>query len=189
MMHIMGTILVILLVSLTCATPYLGRVNKTRFTSIDHINSGSVWLSGYTTWSQCVCTVLQSNFSSDILALNSYTNGSCQLFPQLPSTYTMESNNNSTLILFKPLPPMPVAPCCSNLSWLISTINASKQASASVNHPSFLVIDDSGYLATVSYLGSLVQLNRSTMNIVRSSTPVASATAISYYNGMYYIRE
>ena len=189
MMHPIGTILVILLVSLTCAASSLGRVNKTRFTSIDHMNSGSLWLSSYTTWSQCVCTALRSNFSSNVLALNSYANGSCQLFLQLPSSYTMESNNNSTLILFKPLPPVNVAPCCSNLSWLISTINASQQASANVTHPSFLVIDDNDYLATVTYSGPFVQFNRSTMNVVRSNTLVAGATGISYYNGMYYIRE
>jgi hypothetical protein len=188
-MHLTGTILMILLVSLTWASSYIGRVKNARFTGIAGTNAGSLWLSGYGTWSQCVCSVLRSNFSSDVLALNSYANGSCQLFTQLPIAYAMETNNNSTLILLKPLPAPGVAPCCSNLSWLISAINASQQASGNVTNPSFLVIDDNDYLVTVTYGGPLVQFNRSTMSVVRNSTPVTLATGISYYNGIYYIRE
>ena len=189
MMQLMEACILILFISSPLARSYVGRVNNTRFTSVDRTNPGSLWLSWYGTWSQCMRSVLQSNFSDDVLAMNSYTNGSCQLFTQLPSTYTMETNKNSTLILFKPLPPPTFAPCCSNLLWLISTINSSQQASLNVTSPSFVVIDERNNLATMSYTGPLVQFNRSTMALTRTSTPVSLATGISYYNGMYYIRE
>ncbi len=102
-----------------------------------------------------------------MVGVNFYRNGSCQLFATLPVTYTMEINNNSTLILFQQLSLMNLAPCCSDLSWLISRINSSRQASVNVSKPSFLIIDDNDYLVTVSYRGPLVKFNRSTLNIIQ----------------------
>jgi hypothetical protein len=189
MQHIRMATIIILFVYLSVDSLSIGHVNNTRFTSIDHLNKGSIWFSNFTTWSQCVCVVLYSNYSSTAIALNMYHNGSCQLFVALPSSYTMEINNNSTLILLKQLPPTNLAPCCSNLSWLINKINASKQASGNISSPSFLVIDNNNRLGAVSYRGPVVQFNRSTLSIIQSNTIVSQATSLSYNNGFYYIRK
>ncbi len=167
----------------------IGRVNNTRFTSVDHLNIDSIWLSTFKTWSQCLCAILSSNFSSTAIALNMYLNGSCQLFVTLPFTYTLERNKNSTLILLEQLPPNDLAPCCSNISWLINKINSSQKASANVTNPSFLIIDDNNFLVTLSYQGPLVQLNRSTLDIINSTMIASSPTSLSYSNGFYYIRK
>ncbi len=180
----------ILLICSSIDSLSIGHVNNTRFTSVDHLNIGSIWLSSsYATWSQCVCAVLSSNFSSMAIALNMYRNGSCQLFITLPFTYTLEINNNSTLILLKQLPSMNLAPCCSNLSWLINQMNASQQTSVNFSKPSFLIIDNNNYLAVQSYRGSLFQLNRTTLNTILSTAIAGSATSLSYLNGFYYIRK
>jgi len=84
-----------------------------------------------------------------------------------------------------------LAPCCSNLSWLINKLYTSQQISANVYRPSFLIIDDSNLFITVSYRGAFVLLNQSTLDIIQS-TLIASnntATSLSYITGFYYIRK
>ena len=166
----------------------IGRVNQTRFTSVINTNDNSIWLSNFTTWTECLCAILSNDFSSTI-AFNIYLNGSCQLFLTLPITYRLERNINSTLILLKPLPEPNLAPCCSNLSWLMARINISQSAWASINQPSFLIIDDNDFLVALSYKGPLVQFNRTTLAPIRTKTIGGDATGLSYRNGFYYIRK
>ena len=166
-----------------------GRVINTRFTSVDQLNIGSIWLFNLTTWSQCVCDVLSGRFASTAVALNMYRNGSCQFFTTLPYTFTLETNPNSTLVLLKPLPPRDLAPCCSNVSWLINQINASQQESTNVSNPGYVIIDDNNYLVVLSYRVSFSQYNRTTLNMIRNITSVVSPTSLTYRNGFYYIRK
>ncbi|CAF0771010.1 unnamed protein product [Adineta ricciae] len=138
----------------------IGRVANTRFTSMNQLNQDSHFL------------------------FNSHC---CQLFTALPLTYRMEMNGNSTLILFKPLPPENLAPCCSNLSWLMTRINTTSQMSVNISKPTFLVFDGNDYLVTLGYRGPLIQFNRTTLNIIQSVSVVTDATSINYNNGFYYI--
>lgn len=180
--------LIIIYSSVECLS--IGRVNNTRFTSLNHLNTNSIWLSNFTRWSECMCAILSSsNYSSTAVALNMYRNGSCQLFIQLPITYTLEVNSNSTLILFKQLPSKTLAPCCSNISWLINKLNNSQLSSGNVSKPSFVVIDDNDLLVTLSYKDALVRFNRSTLKVIQSALLVPNATSLTYYNGYYYIRK
>ncbi len=168
----------------------VGRVNNTRFTSVDQLNIGSIWLFSFSTWSQCVCEVLSSNFSSIAIAINMYRNGSCQLFTTLPSTFTLEVNTNSTLILFKSLPVINnLSPCCSNLSWLMNRINTSQQASVNISKPGYVILDNNNYLVALSYKVSTTQLNRTTLNAILATAAISSPTSLSYHNGFYYIRK
>lgn len=166
----------------------IGRVNETRFTSMIDSNDNSIWLSNLTTWSECFCVVLSNDLFSSAIGFNMYLNGSCQLFLTLPITYRLEKNINSTLILLKQLPARELAPCCSNLSWLISRLNASQQPSANITSPSFLVIDDNDFLVALTYKGPFIQFNRTTLSPIRSQI-IGNATSLSYRNGFYYIRK
>jgi hypothetical protein len=74
----------------------IGTVNKTRFTSVDQLNSDALWLYNQQPSQQCLCTVLSQY--NNVLLFNSSSNGSCQLFFSLPYTYTMNYNINSTII-------------------------------------------------------------------------------------------
>ncbi|UJR36267.1 hypothetical protein I4U23_028997 [Adineta vaga] len=168
---------------------FLGRMANSRFTSVDRQNQNSLWFSMFNNWYECVCMVLSSPLSSTAIAINMYRNGSCQLFVTLPLTYTMEINTNSTLILFKQLPARNLAPCCSNLSWLMTKLSTSPQISANMTKPTFLILDDNNYLVTVGYRGPLVQFNRTTLNVIQSSLVVNDATSISYHNGFYYLAD
>lgn len=173
-------------VSVNCLS--IGRVNQTRFTSVISTNDNSIWLSNFSTWSECLCAIFSNDFSSTV-AFNIYQNGSCQLFLTLPVTYRLERNINSTLILLKPLPDPDLAPCCSNLLWLMTRINASLAASVNITKPSFLIIDDNNFLVTLSYKGPLVQFNRTTLAHIQTQLIGSDATSLSYHNGFYYIRK
>ena len=187
--HLQKMIIAIVLLCSSVDCFSIGRVNNTRFTSTIDSNDNSIWLSDFTTWSECLCTVLSNNLFSSAVAFNLYLNGSCQLFLTLPITYRMEKETNSTLILLKQLPARDLAPCCSNLSWLIHRLNASQQASANISSPSFLIIDDHDFLVALSYKGPFIQFNRTTLSPIRTVTIGDSATSLSYRNGLYYIRK
>ena len=179
----------ILLIYSSVDSSVIGRVNNTRFTSVDQLNIGSIWLSNFSTWSQCVCQILSSNFSSMAIAINMYQNGSCQLFTTLPSAFTLEVNTNSTLILFKSLPVTSnLSPCCSNLSWLMNQINGSQQASVNISKPGYVILDDNDYLVVLSYKISTIKLNRTTLSPIQAMATIVNPTSLSYHNGFYYIR-
>ncbi|CAF1543311.1 unnamed protein product [Adineta steineri] len=167
----------------------VGRVTGARFTSLNRLNVGSMWLSTFNSWYECMCSVISMNLSSTALALNMYQNGSCQLFVSLPLTYTMETNQDSTLILLQELPPKNLAPCCSNISWLIGKMNSSQQASGNISKPNFVFIDDNDYLVSAAYKGAVIQFNRTTLNIIRSATFGNDTMSINYHNGLYYVAD
>ncbi|CAF1067751.1 unnamed protein product [Adineta steineri] len=168
-----------------CYSVPFGKVNKTRFTSRDLLNSEAIWLSNQLTPEKCLCTVLSQYNNTPLF--NSYQNGSCQIFFSLPYTYTMEYRNDSTLILLSSLPSRDIAPCCSNLPWLIKRITNSSLSSISLNTPSYLVIDDYNYLAVLYNSYTLNRYNRTTMTLISSTTIGSQTMALSYYNKQYYI--
>jgi hypothetical protein len=170
-----------------CGGIRIGTVNNTRFTSTNGLNSGTVWIHNQTSPKQCLCTAL-SEYNNPLL-FNSYSNGSCQLFFSLPYTYIMEENINSTIIFLSQLPPIDQAPCCSNLTWLITRMQNSLQ-STGISNPNYLVIDNLGNLAVLTYSFSnlhpqLYRYNRTIMASV--STPAIRGTSLSYYNKQYFI--
>jgi hypothetical protein len=164
----------------------IGTANQTRFTSVDRLNSGAIWINNQLSPKQCLCTVLSQY--SNVLLFNSYTNGSCQLFFSLPYAYTMEYNFNSTIIFLSPLPPANQAPCCSNLTWLISRMSNSITSPIAPVAPSYLVIDDLDYLAVLIGNLYLYRYNRTTMALI-SSVLIPLSEALSYYNKQYFISE
>ncbi len=163
----------------------IGTVNNTRFTSVDRLNTDSIWIDHQISPQHCLCTVLSQY--SNVRLFNSYSNGSCQLFFSLPFTYTMEYNSNATIILLSLLPPVNQAPCCSNLTWLMARIQISALPAINMASPIYLVVDDLDYLAVLSdTTASLNRYNRTTMTLI-SSTPMANAQSLSYYSKSYFI--
>lgn len=167
-----------------CNSILIGTVNRARFTSIDQSNDDTVWLEQQFSPEKCLCTVLYQY--KNVLLLNSYSNGSCQLFFSLPFAYKMESNTDSTIILLSSLPSVNLAPCCSNLSWLITRIQSSQKSSLNVNKPKYLVLDDNDYLAVISNADDLIRINRATFTRI-SSDSYDDPKALSYYDKKYYM--
>ena len=170
---------------ISCHGISIGTVNRTRFTSVDRLNADAVWIHNQSSPRQCLCTVLSQYRNTRIF--NSYSNGSCQLFFSLPVTYTMEYNFDSTLILLSPLPPVNQAPCCSNLTWLMTRIKNSALPITYLLNPTYLVIDDFDYLAAIAYNDKLYRYNRSTMASVSATSVAAQCVALSYYNKQYFV--
>jgi hypothetical protein len=161
-----------------CYGRSIGTVNRTRFTSVDQLDTGTVWLYNQLTPQQYLCTTLSQY--NNVLLFNNYVNGSCQLFFSLPCTYTMESNINSTIILLSPLSPINQTPCCSNLTRLITRISSSSLPTVFLTLPNYIVIDDLDYLAVLSSDIVLNRYNRTTMTLV-SSTSMSYSPSLSYY--------
>ena len=168
-----------------CYGRLIGTSNRTHLTSVDQLNLNTTWITNQFSPKQCLCTALSQY--SNVLLLNSYSNGSCQLFFSLPYTYTMRYHVNSTLILLSPLPPVNQAPCCSNLTWLMTRIKNSTLPVTSHSSPTYMVIDDLNYLAVISFNDKLYRYNRTTMSLITSRTVASSCVALSYYNGQYFV--
>ena len=172
------------LIGIAHAVP-IGTVNTSRFTSLDQLNQDALWIVNQSSPRRCLCTVL-ARFPTALL-FNSFTNGSCQLFFSLPIAYTMQRHPQSTLVLLKPLPPREQAPCCSNLTWLITRMANSALPSIPLTKPTYLVIDDLDYLAVMSYDAKLYRYNRTTMAHVSSILVASQCRSISYYNKQYFV--
>ncbi len=182
----MLTLVIYSIFLVSCYSIPIGTVNQTRFTSVDQLNSDAIWINNQFSPKECLCTVLSQY--NNVLLFNSYSNGSCQLFISLPYTYTMEYNFNSTIIFLSPLPPVNQAPCCSNLTWLITLMNNSPLPPVPIGNPSYPVIDDLDYLAVLDSSWFLNRYNRTTMAYI-SSTFIPYAYALSYYNKQYFFSE
>ena len=165
----------------------IGKVNTSRFTSLDQLNQDAVWIYNQSSNQRCLCTVL--SLFPNALLFNAFNNGSCQLFFALPFTYIMQYHPQSTLILLKALPPRQLAPCCSNLTWLMTRIANSSLPPVSLSSPTYMVIDDLDYLAVITYGSNLYRFNRTTMAPVISKSIGPGCTALSYYNKQYFISE
>ena len=170
-----------------CQGVSFGKVNTSRFTSLDQLNVDALWIHNQSSPRQCLCTVL-SLFPTALL-FNAFNNGSCQLFFALPFTYIMQYHPQSTLILLKALPPRQQAPCCSNLTWLMTRIANSALPPVSLSSPTYMVIDDLDYLAVTSYNDKLYRFNRTTMAQVTSTWIANLCISVSYYNKQYFVGE
>ncbi|CAF0905640.1 unnamed protein product [Didymodactylos carnosus] len=135
---------------------------------------------------------MTQNQSTSYAALNSYSNGSCQVFFQFPTSFDVVDSPNSTLYLFQSLPNRTIInntfPCCSNLTWLLSKVKtATKQPTQVISQPTFLVIDDNNYIVTVSQNDTLIQMNPKNLTIMHTATVKSQSRSLSYVNGLYYV--
>jgi hypothetical protein len=146
--------------------------------------SNSTWLYNKTNINTCICTAMQL-FDSKLLALNYFSlNKSCQIYISINSPGII-SYPNSTLILFQPLP----APCCSNLTWLLTQIQRAQISSSSyVLNPTFLSIDSANKLLSVMSYNSLRTLfNPTNLSLIINTTSVGPNCAIASQYGNLFI--
>ncbi|CAF1370902.1 unnamed protein product, partial [Didymodactylos carnosus] len=77
-------------------------------------------------------------------------------------------------------------PNASNITWLMSIIKASNQTTIISASPTFMAIDDQNYFVVLGYRGNVVQMNRTTMSVIRSANLAAFAGGFTYSNGYYF---
>jgi hypothetical protein len=130
-----------------------------------------------------------SGFKTNLRSGNVSALYSLDFLPPFSSTLSAMDRVSSSSLLLRPLPPREQAPCCSNLTWLMTRIANSSLTPVSLNAPTYLVIDDLDYLAVIAYSDKLYRFNRTTMAQVSSKWIASNCTAMSYYNKQYFISE
>ena len=135
---------------------------------------------------QCLCTRNASH-----LLLNCFPDSSCRYFTSIPHTYSIQSTAGALLYFPQQIFPNASQSSMGNTSSLLQQLNTSTPTYATVNAPRCLVMDDHGYLVTISYSDkSIVRLYAENMTRVTvPASPIFSEApwSLSYCNGAYYV--
>ncbi|CAF1464981.1 unnamed protein product, partial [Didymodactylos carnosus] len=126
-------------------------------------------------------TMTYNTPSSSITATSVFTSATSKTSTVI-STATTTSAPSSTITRTTDLNPN-----ASNITWLMSIIEASNQTTIISASPSFMDFDDQNYFVVLGYYGNLVQMNRTTMSVIRSANLGAYSAAFTYSNGYYFI--
>ena len=138
------------------------------------------------TCDQCLC-----DSNSSHMILNCFPNNTCQFFVEAPRTYQLQSTFNTFLYFPRQLLPSASQSCTPNISSLLNQLNTSSPTYAAVYSPACLVLDDHGYVVTISVSDkSIVRFHPS--NLTRINQPPSpifsqSPTTIAYHNAAYYV--
>ena len=152
-------------------------VSKSNSTSITLINRSC---------DQCLC---ESNSSHAIL--NCFPNNTCQLFVDAPRTYTIQPTPNAVLYFPRQIVPNASQCCMPDGNDLLNKLDNAPLMSSPINGPRCLIIDNHGYLVTVSYTNrtivrfypnNLIQIDQSPSSLF-SDPPLA----LTYHNEAYYV--
>ncbi|UJR17667.1 hypothetical protein I4U23_004563 [Adineta vaga] len=170
------------------STSSIGRVFNARL--LPGLRNSTLWLFNQSDVNTCLCRALQLYSWQQIAALNSFTyNSTFQLILSPPVLApNLIYDINSILILLHPLTD---APCCSDLSWLLTRIQKSqKPSSDSVPLPTSLSINSyNTLLSTLSYYGSLVRFYRNNLSLA-GDYPLPTnylCDIVSYRQGRFFL--
>jgi hypothetical protein len=164
--------------NINCAS--IGTIKQAQITS----DAPSIWLYNQSSWSQCLCYCLQN---PPVVAFNYYKlNSSCQLFSNLSSySFQIINNSNATVYLLEPLPAY--APCCSDLTWLLTQIQ-SQTKSLSIPSITGLALDSSNNRLGIVASTKLQLISATTVASLNLSTTIPTGSQpISYHQGLFYI--
>ena len=138
---------------------------------------------------RAISDLCESNFSYAIL--NCFPNNSCQLFVNAPRTYTLKPTPNAVLYFPRQILPNVSQCCMPNTTDLLQRLSNATSLYALVNGPRCLVMDDHGYLVTVSHTDqSIVSFHSNNLTkIDQSPSSLFSGhpMALAYHNGAYYV--
>ena len=138
------------------------------------------------TCDQCLCT---SNSSYPIV--NCLPDNTCQLFASFPRTYTLQWSLHALLYFPQGIIPNASQDYTANTTALVDLLNATTPTYANVSGPRCLILDDHGYLVTVSKTNqSIVRFhpnNLTEINIPASPIFSDQPISIAQSNGAYYV--
>ena len=100
----------------------------------------------YRTCDECLCEAYPSH-----RLLNCFPNNTCQFFTDVPLAYRIQSTPNARMYFPRQILPNASECCTSDTGALLSQLNASTPTYVDVTDPGRLVLDNHGYLVTVSY--------------------------------------
>jgi hypothetical protein len=144
----------------------------------------SIWLHNQSSWSQCLCYSLQH---PPVVAFNNYKlNSSCQLFSNL-SSYPFEIINNSNVTVYLLEPLSKYAPCCSNLTWLLTQIQ-SQTKSLGIPSITGTALDSSDNRLGIVASTKLQLISATTVSTLNFSTNIPTGSQpVSYHQGLFYV--
>ena len=135
---------------------------------------------------QCLC----DSYSSHMI-LNCFASDTCQFFVDAPCSYKLEPTPNA--LVYFPRQVFPKASECwmPNTSFLLNRLNTTTPTYANVSYPLCLVLDDHGYLVTVSLTNrSIFRFHPN--NLTRIEQPPSPIFAdpphtLAHHGGAYYV--
>ena len=138
------------------------------------------------TCDQCLC---DSNLSYSIL--NCIPNNSCQFVVDAPRSYKLQPTPGVLLYFPRLILPNPSECWMPNTRFLLDHLNTIVPTHADVPSPTCLLLDNHGYLVTVSQTNrSIVRFHPDTLTrIDQPPSPVFSQNpeSIAHYRGAYYV--
>ena len=148
-------------------------------------NSSSITLTDRSC-DQCLC---ESNFTHSIL--NCFPNNTCQFFVDAPRTYRFQPTSNALVYFPQQLLPKPSEGCMPNTSSLLNQLNTAVPTYANVTSPLCLLLDDHGYLVTLSQTDRSI-IRFEPQNLTRIDQPPSpifpeAPSILSHRNGAYYV--
>ena len=178
---IIRTVLILrLAIAAAVQIPFISNV-----TFVPMFNSSSVTVSNRTC-DQCLCDSKSSH-----AILNCFPNDTCQFFVDAPRTYKLQPTPNAMLYFPRLIVPNPSESCMPNISDLLSRLGIGVRTQVTVHHPSCLLLDDHGYLVTVSTTDqTIVRFYPNNLTAVgQPPSPIFNQTpnSIAYNNGAYYV--
>ncbi|CAF1255959.1 unnamed protein product, partial [Didymodactylos carnosus] len=154
------------------------------------ITTTSAFVSTTSTISTVISTATTTNALSGVITTtNAFTSATSTVI----STATRTNAPSSVIITTTNAPSSALTttrdlnPNASNITWLMSTIKAANQTTINLSGPTFMDIDDQNNFVVLSYYGNLVQMNRTTMSVIRSIKLGNDSAAFTYFNGYYFI--
>ncbi len=158
-------------------------INNVTFISIS--NSSSIMITNQTC-DQCLCL---SN--SSYMALNCFPNNTCQFFYTFPRTYTLQSTSQARLYFLQQIFPNTSQCCISNTSYLLNKLNTTTPIITQVFSPRCLVLDNNGYIVTISQQNwTIVRLYATNLTVVEYPSPPTfymTPMTITYRSEAYYV--
>ena len=147
--------------------------------------------SSSTTMTSRTCDQCLSDSNASHMIINCFPNDTCQFFVDASRTYRLQSNLNAFLYCPRLIVPNASESCMPNNSNLLSRLNAAVSTYVSIPDPSSLLIDDHGYLVTLSVgakpIVRFYPNNLTTVNQPPSPTFTVASNNIAYDSGAYYV--
>ena len=135
---------------------------------------------------QCLC-----GLNATFVLLNCLPNDTCEYFFTIPRTYAIQPADQARL--YFPKQPFPNASqsCWSDTHFLVERLTAATPTYADVDQPRCLVLDNCGYLVTIS-MGNrgIVRFHPANLTTVdQPASPLFPSTplTLNYFDGAYYV--
>lgn len=172
---------VLLTLIIDVSTVQIQSINNAIFTPI---SSSNFIIVHNRSKNECLCLAVSQN-----ILVNYFQNGTCQIFTTIPCGYQVRLQTQVELYLFNQSVSLTPQSCAANLSLLIKKLNNTVPNNLNITKPRCLVIDNHGYLVTVSITPSLlVRYNLINLTLIDQTSLIAPAPlTITFHDEAYYI--